>query len=120
VSELTEFLVRQNPHWSGISRDTGVSREFYLEKIRRYLDTGEILVLNVVRRAGKTTLLWQTVRHLLDQGRDPRSILFVNCDEPEVLRCTYPLGDVLDAYQREIYGKDNTVLIFDEIQAIPE
>ncbi len=118
MSELAEYLARQNPHWSGLPLETGISRPFYLEKIQRYLSVGEILVLNGVRRAGKTTLLWQTIRSLLGQGRDPRSILFVNCDEPAILHCADPLGDVLATYQREIYGGDDVVLVFDEIQEI--
>ena len=119
MSQLAEHLSTQNPHWLSRPVDTGVPRERYLKKIRGYLATEEIIVLNGVRRSGKTTLLQQTIQDRIDQGSDPKSILFVNCDEPPVQRLADPLAEILEVYQREIYGGDQITLIFDEIQAVP-
>ncbi len=118
--DITQYLLDRNPWWSGNISLPGIRREKYLKKIRQYLNTGEITVLNGIRRSGKTTLLFQTVYDLIAQGADPKSILFVNCDEPEVRSMDMPLGTILETYQRNIYGGDRPLLVFDEIQSIPE
>ncbi len=72
-----------------------------------------------MRRSGKTTLLFQIIDDLIHNRRvDPRSILFVNCDEPEIARLEDPLETLLETYRRDVYGGDAPYLIFDEIQTL--
>lgn len=119
MADLLELLVALNPWWSGRDFDTGVRRDRYLSKIKRYCATGEIVVLSGVRRSGKTTLLYQMIRDLIDeQGVDPRSILFVNCDEPALAHLDRPLEAVLDTYRSNIWSGEGAWLVFDEIQSI--
>jgi len=119
MADLLELLVALNPWWSGRDFDTGVRRDRYLSKIKRYCTTGEIVVLSGVRRSGKTTLLCQMIRDLIDeQGVDPRSILFVNCDEPTLAHLDRPLEAVLDTYRSNIWSGEGAWLVFDEIQTI--
>ncbi|MDO5845609.1 MAG: ATP-binding protein [Methanocorpusculum sp.] len=120
MTNLLGLLIEQNPHWEGKMPDTGVRRSAYLKKIQTYYDTGEIVVLNGVRRAGKTTLLLQTIQELIQKGANPKSILFVNCDEPQVHNLNDPMEEILQVYRSDVYGQDNVTLIFDEIQTIPE
>ncbi|WP_298669336.1 AAA family ATPase [uncultured Methanofollis sp.] len=89
--------------WSGRDVETGVRRERYLAKIKKYCASGEIVVLSGVRRSGKTIPLYQMIRDLIHtQGVDPRSILFVNCDVPALARLDHPLETVLDTYRTEV------------------
>lgn len=119
--DLIEVLASLNPWWSGKDFRTGVRRKRYSSKIRKYYTTEEIVVLSGVRRSGKTTLLYQFIHDLIhEQNIDPRSILFVNCDEPALARLDQPLETVLDTYRREVYSKEGACLVFDEIQNIPE
>ena len=91
----------------------------YLATIRRYLDTSEIIVLSGVRRAGKTTLLYQTIHHLIADRHVPsRNILFVNCDEEGIASLDHPISDVVDAYRKEVSAQGTIYLFFDEIQTI--
>jgi len=116
-----DVLVSLNPWWSGKDFGIGVRRKHYSSKIRKYYATEEIVVLSGVRRSGKTTLLYQFIHDLIhEQNVDPRSILFVNCDEPALARLDRPLETVLDTYRREVYSKEGACLVFDEIQNIPE
>ena len=116
-----DVLVSLNPWWNGKDFETGVGRERYSSKIKKYYATGEIAVLSGVRRSGKTTLLYQFIHDLIhEQHIDPRSILFVNCDEPAIARLDRPLETVLDTYRREVYSQEGACLVFDEIQNIPE
>ncbi|QSZ66137.1 ATP-binding protein [Methanofollis aquaemaris] len=120
MTDLLEHLVALNPWWSGRAFETGVRRERYLSKIKQYLASGEIVALSGVRRAGKTTLLYQMIHDLIhEQGVDPRSILFVNCDEPVLDGLDHPLETVLDTYRRAVWSDEGAVLVFDEIQNVP-
>lgn len=120
MTPLFTLLTTLNPWWSGQAFETGKLRISYFSRIQRYLETDEILVLSGVRRSGKTTLLFQTIRYLIDdQHIPPRNILFVNCDEPEISRLKNPLTEVVDTYRKEIPAKGTLYLVFDEIQGIP-
>ena len=119
MTTLFEILAGQNPWWSGQPFDTGRERQKYLATIRRYLKTDEIIVLSGVRRSGKTTLLYQTIRLLITTKKVPaKNILFVNCDEPEVAGRKNALSEAVDTYRREIAAKGTIYLVFDEVQAV--
>ena len=120
MTTLFELLTTLNPWWTGLEFETGKPRHSYFSKIQRYLETGEIMVLSGVRRSGKTTLLFQTIKYLIDDlGVPPRNILFVNCDEPEISGLENPLLKVVDTYRKEIPARGSIYLVFDEIQSIP-
>ena len=119
MTTLFEMLAGQNPWWSGQPFDTGRERQKYLATIRRYLKTDEIIVLSGVRRSGKTTLLYQTIRLLITANKVPsRNILFVNCDDPEIAGRKNALLEAVDTYRREIAVKGMIYLVFDEVQAV--
>lgn len=120
MPDLIDLLTSLNPWWTGRDYDTGKPRPTYLSRIMRYTGTGEVVVLSGVRRSGKTTLLFQTVRSLIeDQHVPPRNILFVNCDEPEVSGLQSPVLTIVDAYRKEVPAEGTLYLIFDEIQGVP-
>ena len=62
MAALLDTLIELNPWWRNDSIPIGIQRELYLQRIKKYLSTGEIVVLSGVRRSGKTTLLHQTIR----------------------------------------------------------
>lgn len=120
MTSLFELLTALNPWWIGQEFETGKPRLSYFSKIQRYLETGEIMVLNGVRRSGKTTLLFQSINYLIERKHvPPRNILFVNCDEPEISSLENPLSKVVETYRKEIPAKGTIYLVFDEIQSIP-
>lgn len=119
MPSVLDLLTALNPWWIGKPFEAGIRREKYFTKIQKYLGTREIVVLTGVRRSGKTTLLFQVIDDLIRNRRvDPRSILFVNCDEPEIARLDNPLETLLETYRRDVYGGDEAYLILDEIQTI--
>jgi uncharacterized protein len=121
VTTPFELLAAQNPWWSGQPFDSGRERQKYLAEIRRYLKTGEIIVLSGVRRSGKTTLLYQAVRLLITTTRVPaKNILFLNCDEPAIAGRKGALAEAVDTYRREIAPQGTIWLIFDEVQAVED
>lgn len=119
MSGIIEALIRLNPWWYGESVPAGILRDGYLSKIHQYATTGEIIVLAGVRRAGKTTLLYQTIDHLIRLERVPaKKILFVNFDEPDFSALDDPFAEILSVYRADICGEDDVYLIFDEIQGV--
>lgn len=76
-------------------------------------------MLSGVRRSGKTTLLYQTINMLITSGTVPaKNILFVNCDEPEIVCRKGALLETVDTYRREIATTGLIWLVFDEVQAV--
>ncbi|MDG6249908.1 AAA family ATPase, partial [Methanocalculus sp.] len=75
-------LESQNPWWSSGEFETGVDRLFRFPQIERYLSIREVLLIVGARRTGKSTLVYQIIRSLLDQGVERTAILYINLDEP--------------------------------------
>ncbi|MEM4263963.1 MAG: ATP-binding protein [Candidatus Woesearchaeota archaeon] len=119
MAQLLEVLEKLNPWWQERPFETGITRDAYLHKISKYLKTKEILVVTGVRRSGKTVLLYQTIRDLIsNQGIEPKRILFVNFDEPDLGELKDPIRNVLDVYFREVCSEP-AYLVFDEVQNVP-
>jgi hypothetical protein len=121
LTPLKEILTSLNPWWTGSGFRTGKARPAYLATIQRYLNSNEklVVVLSGVRRAGKTTLLYQTIHHLIaDRNVPPRNILFIKCDEEGITTLDHPVSAVIDTYRKEIRTEGPIYLVFDEIQVI--
>ena len=91
-------------------------RKLFYEIIK-YMDKRQILALVGLRRTGKTTLLYQLIQHLIEQGINPFNILYFSFDEEDV-----SVEEILDYYEKEILKKDlsneKVFLFFDEIQKL--
>lgn len=100
---------------SGYPRDTTA-------KILPFIDTPEIVTLSGLRRAGKTTILYQIMDHLADRGVPEEAMLHVNFEEPGLApRLKLELLDELyQSYRNAVYPKGKAWLFFDEIQNVPD
>lgn len=71
-------------------------------------------VLSGARRVGKTTIMYQMIDHLIDEGVSPKNILYVSFDNPIVKLVN--VEAVLSIYE-SLYPVEGTRYIFlDEIQ----
>lgn len=111
--DLNDF----NPWWKTgmISEDfIGKKREIFYE-VNKYIDKRQILLFSGLRRVGKTTLMYQIIKELLDKGTNPYHILYFSFDE-----INYNLEEIIKQYEIEILLKDilkvRIFLFFDEIQ----
>jgi predicted AAA+ superfamily ATPase len=92
-------IVDQNPHWGETLYQEGVSRGI-LDKVKDYLDLPHVIALVGVRRCGKSTLVRQTINHLIrDKGVPPRNILFLNLENPRFSRYRSDVSYLETAYQ---------------------
>ncbi|MDO5845074.1 MAG: ATP-binding protein [Methanocorpusculum sp.] len=122
MDELNEYIINQNPHWTNQNLNTGVERTNYLNKITDSINySKEIIIIGGVRRAGKTTLMYQTINYLINSKKiNPKNILFISCDTPLIKNLDQPLETIIDRYQKLAGTSQNIWLFFDEIQSINE
>lgn len=120
----TAALSRRNEHWS-----TGKSSIDSVYKLKRSefnriintIDSRRIQIIIGPRRVGKSTLMQQTIGHLLKNNTDPKRILFFSCDDPTLFNESTSVGDVIEGYLSDILHESvselkNKIYIFiDEI-----
>ncbi|MBI5389233.1 ATP-binding protein [Candidatus Woesearchaeota archaeon] len=92
-------------------------RHLYQE-LRTYLAKRQILLLQGLRRMGKSTMLFQLIDELLKET-NPKHILYFSFDE-----IAYDIKDVLELYQKGILGKtfgetqERIYILFDEVHKV--
>ena len=64
--------------WDGEVPESGILRKTYLGRISDFIGNKLVKVLTGQRRAGKSYLLRQIIRQLIESGVDPHNILYVN------------------------------------------
>ena len=113
---MEETLIRFNPHWRKKPDAEGYLREEYLGKILEKLNRKEILFLTGMRRVGKTTLIKQTINHLINEKKiPPKKILFLSCDN--LIFSHKTIFEILDVYRKinEIRHDETFYLFIDEV-----
>ncbi|MFH1836164.1 MAG: ATP-binding protein [Methanobacteriota archaeon] len=105
-----------NPWWEGNKFDSGIKREHYLNAIMGRINRKQIEVISGSRRVGKTTLLKQIIRHLLDGDTPPERILYLQLDHPQL--ATKTILEHLKEFRKHFgHGRDKKLfLLLDEIQ----
>ena len=125
----TAVLVRRNDWWttgkSFVSSTYKLARN-ELNAIINGLDKRRIQLIIGPRRVGKSTLMQQTIGHLLRSGVQPRRILFFSCDDPTIFDGIVSIGDVIEGYLSDVLHEaagelSNRIFIFiDEIHLFSE
>jgi len=121
-TEIISVLNGFNPWWSAKPFFVPEFHRLAFAACRIYLDNKDLrraILLSGPRRVGKTTVLQQTARALVDSGHDPKSILYLSLDHP--LLKLLSLREILSIYHESTFfeGKPCTLLL-DEIQYAPE
>lgn len=118
--QVIKVLRQYNPWWRNPAEIKEESkpqkRVAYYEamKIMRHKTIRRFAVLSGARRVGKTTILYQMIDMLIDEGVSPRNILYVSFDNPIVKLIN--VENVLSIFE-SLYPIDGARYIFlDEIQ----
>jgi len=100
--------------------NTGITREEYLDTfINLITKTNQIICIAGIRRSGKSTLIKQIARQLIDQQN--ADTLIVNFeDERFWQRDLELLIDTYNTYLEKVKPKGKPFIFLDEIQNIPE
>jgi predicted AAA+ superfamily ATPase len=109
-----------NPWWEGKEIETGISRDAYLEKISTYLTRKQIEVFIGSRRTGKTTLLKQFIKTLLQTAVSEKDIFYLALDHPVLSGITLS-EHVRNIRKRFMHDRDRKLYLFlDEVQESPQ
>lgn len=100
--------------------DVGILRDEYLNRIKRYLKTDEIVTLTGVRRSGKSTISLQVLADLIKQGVPKINTLYVNFEDPKFYNFLNVdlLDEIWEAYFDYLHPKGKVYLVLDEVQKI--
>jgi predicted AAA+ superfamily ATPase len=126
-NEIKNRLRFDNPWWEQ-PEDLdllleGLRQRAYLDPFHDLVTNREVnraVVLMGPRRVGKTVMLRQSIRRLLDAGVTPTNIFFVSLDNP--VYTGLPLAKLLSFFQ-ELHGHDrfaDITVFFDEVQYLKE
>ena len=117
-NQILEILLDWN-FWAK-EVDTGITREEYLDTLISLITkTNQIICIAGIRRSGKSTLIKQIARQLIDQQN--ADTLIVNFeDERFWQRDLKLLIDTYNTYLEKVKPKGKPFIFLDEIQNIPE
>lgn len=118
--QLVKVLRQYNPWWRNVEAAGNESkpqkRLAYYEAVRmmEHKTLRRFVVLSGARRVGKTTILYQMIEHLVEEGVSPRNILYVSFDNPIVKMVN--VEQVLSIYESLYPMEGERYVFFDEIQ----
>jgi hypothetical protein len=113
-----ERIIEVLSKWNFWNRniDTGIQRKHYLEKILKFIKTEKVPSLVGVRRSGKSTLMNQVAKGLVEEGVGKNDILIVNFEEPEFENVDLMfLQKIYEAYLEIIVPQEKPFIFLDEI-----
>jgi predicted AAA+ superfamily ATPase len=100
---------------------TGVQRPSYIARMTDLAKTGQVVSITGVRRAGKSTLMLQYIKSLLDRGIPSEATLYVNFEDPrwgDELSAGL-LQEIMEAHSEYLSPKEPVHLFLDEVQNVP-
>ncbi len=102
--------------------DTGFARPNYADNLYKQKDIKEVSVVIGARRSGKSTILLQTLKRIIDDGVPPANVLYINFEEPAFARdlSLKFLLQIYDAFREAFAPKGKTYIALDEISLVPE
>jgi predicted AAA+ superfamily ATPase len=113
-------LLKKYNLWDSNTFDFGYKRLEYIDKISDYTGSRLIKVLVGQRRSGKSYILRQIAKHLIDKGIKPENTLFINREftDFDFLKTYKDLDDLVKLYKKEIKPLGRIYIFIDEIQLI--
>ena len=117
--QVIKVLRQYNPWWrtpSAIKEESKPQKRLaYYEavKILTHKNIRRFAVLSGMRRVGKTTILYQIIEHLIDEGVNPKNILYATFDNP-VLKLVN-VENTLAIYESMYPIEGTRYVLFDEV-----
>ena len=118
---MKEIIKRWNPWWlygRVPESKTRITRPETLGGIAKLMNIKEIICITGVRRCGKSTVLYQLIDHLIEDGVNPTNILYFNLDEPFEDKSISILDCIFENYIEINNPAGQKYIFLDEIQNI--
>lgn len=121
MDEKMNLLEKYNL-WDSNTLDWGYKRSEYTDKIMDYIGNRLIKVLVGQRRSGKSYILRQVAKQLVDNGVKPENTLFINKEftDLDFLKTYKDLDELIKLYKKELKPRGKVYIFIDEIQIIEE
>lgn len=101
--------------------DTGIKRDSYINRLLDYLETDLVVVITGVRRSGKSFIMRQLAKRLLEKGVDKNHILIVNFEDPRFPQLNVKnLQQIYEIYLEFLSPKETPYIFLDEVQEVEE
>lgn len=116
---MENIIIEWNPWWNKQYSFKGIKRD-KLSNILPWVKRREIISILGVRRAGKTTLLFEIIDYLINnENINPKNILFIKADDDRVNKDKL-IDTAIDEYEKLINPTGKIFIFIDEIQEINE
>ncbi|HLC55281.1 MAG TPA: ATP-binding protein [Candidatus Nanoarchaeia archaeon] len=115
MQNIKDTILLLNPWWEGETTSEELAKHYkrrFFAQIQEFRKYRQIIILTGLRRVGKTTLIYQTIKDLLS-GTDPKRIFYFSFDKE--------IDDLVDLFEnyKELtgvdYKKEKIFVFFDEI-----
>ncbi len=115
MSSIKDTIKLLNPWWEGESISEELAKQYkrsFFDKIQGFKKYRQIIILTGLRRVGKTTLIYQTIKELINEA-DAKKIFYFSFDKE--------VDDLLELFEnyKELtdidYKKEKISVFFDEI-----
>jgi len=101
------------------SPDTGIDRNYYLDKLKKFISTNQIIAITGARRSGKSYIMKQLVKKLIQEGFERKSILFVNFEDPRFTQLDSDLlQKIYETYIEYLNPQTPPFIFLDEIHEV--
>ena len=118
--QVIKVLRQYNTWWRNVSEVKEESKPqrrlayYKALEMMKHKTLRRFVVLSGARRVGKTTIMYQMIDNLLEEGINPRNILYISFDNPIIKLVN--VEKVLSIYE-SLYPLDGTKYVFfDEVQ----
>ncbi|MDR2774330.1 MAG: AAA family ATPase [Tannerella sp.] len=112
MNEKISLLKKYNL-WDSNTLDWGYKRSEYTDKITDYIGNRLIKVLVGQRRSGKSYILRQVVKQLVDGGVKPENTLFINREftDLDFLKTYKDLDELIKLYKTELNSSGKVYIV---------
>jgi predicted AAA+ superfamily ATPase len=107
--------------WNFWNRDQkiGVSRPIYISRLESLFSSDQVITITGPRRAGKSFIIRQMIKNLINNGHNSKDIMHVNFEDPRFTESGVSLlGKIFETYQEYVSPQNKPILFIDEIQEI--
>jgi len=100
-------------------QQVGIARD-YTDQILRLIDSGLVITVVGVKRAGKSTIMNQVAKKLIERGENPFDILIVNFEDSRFseIKNGNDLFSLYDLYNEIRKSSGKPLVILDEVQKV--